>query len=164
MVSLRIIVSSIGALSWTLLMAQVPMAAAQDGLFHRCSVDCAPRGVRRSASVSAGLATALPLCTGVRRARVRLVYNLIVNLSTMAAVIPYAFCALAGGLIGAGAKTGGPEYRIGGVEIVAFLFGIRCTVQRATLMLYTPDAADLRSPYTSGNSAGALDDRCFPTV
>ena len=45
-VSLGVIMSSIGALNgWTLLMAQVPMAAAQDGLFPPLFGRLSPRGV-----------------------------------------------------------------------------------------------------------------------
>lgn len=125
-VSLGVIVSSIGALSgWTLLMAQVPMAAAQDGLFPPLFGRLSPRGVPAfGLVVSAGLATALLLVQVSGEPGFAAVYNLIVSLSTMAAVIPYAFCALAGGLIGARAKAGGPQYRIGGVEVVAFLFSV----------------------------------------
>ncbi len=62
-VSLGVIVSSIGALNgWTLLMAQVPMAAAQDGLFPPLFGRLSPRGVPAFGIViSAGLATALLL-------------------------------------------------------------------------------------------------------
>ena len=101
-VSLGIIISSIGALNgWTLLMAQVPMAAAQDGLFPPLFGRLSPRGVPAlGIMISAGLATVLLLVQASGSPRFASVYNLIVSLSTMAAVIPYAFCALAGGLIG----------------------------------------------------------------
>jgi APA family basic amino acid/polyamine antiporter len=48
---------------------------------------------------------------------------MIVGLSTMTAVIPYAFCALAAGLVGAHAAVRG-KGQIGGVEIVAFVFAL----------------------------------------
>jgi len=54
---------------------------------------------------------------------VRAFYTLVVSLSTMAAVIPYAFCSLAVGLIAA--RTGsGTAPRIGAVEIIAFVFSV----------------------------------------
>jgi basic amino acid/polyamine antiporter, APA family len=125
-VSLGIIISSIGALNgWTLLMAQVPMAAAQDGLFPPLFGRLSPRGVPAiGIIVSAGLATVLLVVQASGSPRFATVYNLIVSLSTMTAVIPYAFCALAGGLIGLRSGKGGPGYRIGAVEIVAFLFSV----------------------------------------
>ncbi len=121
-VSLGIIISSIGALNgWTLLMAQVPMAAAQDGLFPPLFGRLSPRGVPAiGIMISAGLATVLLVVQASGSPRFASVYNLIVSLSTMAAVIPYAFCALAGGLIGLRSGKGGPGHRIGAVEIVAF--------------------------------------------
>jgi len=122
-VSLGVIISSIGALNgWTLLMAQVPMAAAQDQLFPPLFGRLSPRGVPAFGIVlSAGLATVLLLIQTSGAPGFAAAYNLIVSLSTMAAVIPYAFCALAGGLIG---LRGGEQraIRIGGVEIVAFVF------------------------------------------
>ena len=52
------------------------------------------------------------------------VYNLVVGLSTMAAVIPYAFCALSAGLVAAYASGGGPVPRVTLVEIIAFIFAV----------------------------------------
>jgi hypothetical protein len=51
-------------------------------------------------------------------------YNLVVGLSTMAAVIPYAFCALAGGMVAARAAGGGPIPRITIIEAIAFIFAM----------------------------------------
>jgi len=122
-VSLGVIVSSIGALNgWTLLMAQVPMAAAQDGLFPPLFGRLSPRGVPAFGIVlSAGLASALLLIQTSGAPGFAAAYNLIVSLSTMAAVIPYAFCALAAGLIGLrGGEQTAP--RIGVVEVIAFVF------------------------------------------
>jgi arginine:agmatine antiporter len=120
-VSVGVIVSSIGALNgWTLLMAQVPMAAAQDGLFPPLFGRLSPRGVPAlGIVVSAGLATALLLVEVSGAPGFAAVYNLIVSLSTMAAVIPYAFCALACGLI---AARDGKRARIGVIECIAFAF------------------------------------------
>ena len=94
-------VSSIGALNgWTLMMGQVPMAAAADGLFPAVFGRLSPRGVPAVGLViSAALATALVLVQVSGGSGFAAIYNLIVSLSTMAAVIPYAFCALAPGLI-----------------------------------------------------------------
>jgi len=62
-VSVAIIVSSIGALNgWTLLMGQVPMAAAQDSLFPAVFARLSRRGVPAAGMVvSASFATALVL-------------------------------------------------------------------------------------------------------
>ena len=97
-ISLAVILSSIGALNgWTLLMGQVPMAAAQDGLFPRLFGRLSPNGVPATGIiVSAILATVLVLVQAAGSSGFSAFYNLVVGLATMAAVIPYAFCALAG--------------------------------------------------------------------
>ncbi|HEX8750110.1 MAG TPA: hypothetical protein VF732_03275, partial [Nitrospira sp.] len=43
---------------------------------------------------------------------------------TMAAVVPYAFCALATGLVAACAAGGGSVPRLGPIEIIAFVFAV----------------------------------------
>ena len=56
---------------------------------------------------------------------VRAFYNLVVGLSTMTAVIPYAFCALAVGLVAAQSGTAGDRRpRVGVVGGIAFLFSL----------------------------------------
>jgi APA family basic amino acid/polyamine antiporter len=124
-ISIAVIVSSIGALNgWTLLMGQVPMAAAHDGLFPQLFGRVSPRGVPAVGTiVSAAFATALVLIQGVGAPGFAAFYNLVVGLSTMAAVIPYAFCALASGLV-ASHTGGGPIPRPTLVEIIAFSFAV----------------------------------------
>ncbi len=72
--------------------------------------------------ISASLATALVLVQISGGSGFAAIYNMIVSLSTMAAVIPYVFCSLAPGLITA--RSGGAKPRIGAVEIVAFAFAM----------------------------------------
>ena len=100
-ISIAVVLSSIGALNgWTLLMGQVPMAAAQDGLFPAIFGKLSPRNVPAiGIIVSASLATALVLVQAAGSEGFAAIYKLIVGLSTMTAVIPYAFCALASSLI-----------------------------------------------------------------
>jgi amino acid transporter len=125
-ITIAVIVSSIGALNgWTLMMGQVPMAAAQDRLFPAAFGRLSARGVPAIGIVaSAAFATALVLIEALGSPGVRAFYNLVVGLSTMAAVIPYAFCALAVGLVAARTAGGGKVPRIGMVELVAFVFSI----------------------------------------
>ena len=70
------------------------------------------------------LATALIVIQASGSPGVRAFYNLVVNLSTMTAVVPYAFCALAGGLIGARAGGEHAGRRPSIVEVVAFVFAM----------------------------------------
>jgi len=118
-----VMLSSLGALNgWTLLMGQVPMAAAADRVFPSVFGRVSSRGVPAVGLViSASLATALVLVQVAGGSGFAAVYNMIVSLSTMAAVVPYVFCALAPGLI---AGRSGATPRITLVEIVAFVFAM----------------------------------------
>jgi APA family basic amino acid/polyamine antiporter len=124
-VSFAVIVSTVGALiGWTLLMGQVPMAAAQDGLFPAVFGKVSARGVPAiGVVISALLATALVLVQAAGSPGVQKFYNMIVSLSTMTAAIPYAFCAAAVGLVAARTR-GGPVPRATVVDLIAFLFAI----------------------------------------
>jgi amino acid transporter len=125
-VAIAIIISSIGALNgWTLLMGQVPMAAARDGLFPPVFARLSRRGVPAAGIViSATLATVLILLQAQGGAGFKSFYEMVVGLCTMAAVVPYAFCALATGLVAAQVAGGGPVPRLGLIELVAFVFSM----------------------------------------
>ncbi|RWO01216.1 amino acid permease [Mesorhizobium sp.] len=125
-ISIAVILSSIGALNgWTLLMGQVPMAAARDGLFPPLFGNLSQQNVPAiGIVVSAVLATLLILVQAIGAEGFSAFYNLVVGLSTMAAVIPYAFCALAGSLVSARVSGGVHVPRVTIVEIVAFLFAM----------------------------------------
>ena len=125
-ISLAVILSSIGALNgWTLLMGQVPMAAAHDGLFPPLFGRLSARHVPATGIiVSAALATALVLVQAGGSGGFSAFYNLVVGLSTMAAVIPYAFCALAGSLVSARVSGGTRIPRVTLIEIIAFVFAM----------------------------------------
>jgi arginine:agmatine antiporter len=126
LVGVAVMLSSIGALNgWTLLMGQVPMAAAQDRLFPAIFGRLSKSGVPAAGMVvSAALATALVLVQAMSAPGFAAFYSLVVSLATMTAVIPYAFCALAVGLVAAKAAGGGPVPRITAVEAIAFVFSV----------------------------------------
>jgi APA family basic amino acid/polyamine antiporter len=125
-ISIAVIVSAIGALNgWTLLMGQVPMAAAHDRLFPPLFGKLSSRGVPATGIViSATFATLLVLTQAAGPSGFSAFYNLVVGLSTMAAVVPYAFCALATGLVAAHAAGGGAVPRLGAIEVIAFIFAV----------------------------------------
>ena len=74
--------------------------------------------------MSAVLATLLVLVQAAGSGGFAAFYTLVVGLSTMAAVIPYAFCALAGSLVSARVSGGVRVPRVTIVEIVAFVFAM----------------------------------------
>jgi arginine:agmatine antiporter len=125
-VALAVMISSLGALNgWTLLMGQVPMAAAQDGVFPALFGRVSPRGVPAVGIVfSSVLATVLLLIQAAGSAGFQAFYSLVVNLATMTAVVPYAFCSLAGVLIAAHAARGGSVPKLTAVEWIAFVFSL----------------------------------------
>ena len=121
-VSMGVNLSSIGALNgWTLLMGQVPMAAAADHLFPPMFGRMSSRGVPAFGIVlSASLATGLVLVQSSGRPGFAAAYTMLVSLATMTGVLAYAFCALADGLIAAGSVCPRP----GVIEIIAFAFSL----------------------------------------
>ena len=125
-ISFAVMLSAIGALNgWTLLMGQVPMAAARDGLFPPIFSRLSAQGVPAlGIAISAVLATILVLIQAAGSPGFSAFYNLVVGLSTMAAVIPYAFCSLAPGLVAAYAAGGGPVPRLTLIEVIAFVFAV----------------------------------------
>jgi basic amino acid/polyamine antiporter, APA family len=125
-ISIAVILSAIGALNgWTLLMGQIPMAAARDDLFPAVFGRLSSRGVPAIGIIlSAIFATLLILSQVAGPPGFAAFYELVVGLSTMAAVIPYAFCALATGLVAAYVVGGGPVPRLGPIELIAFVFSV----------------------------------------
>ncbi|HVH27230.1 MAG TPA: amino acid permease [Vicinamibacterales bacterium] len=125
-VGVAVMISSLGALNgWTLLMGQVPMAAAGDKLFPPLFGKVSARGVPAVGIVfSAVLATALTLIQAAGGSGFAAFYSLVVNLATMTAVVPYVFCALAVGLVAARSSRGGVVPRVTVVEAIAFVFSL----------------------------------------
>ena len=125
-ISIAVIISALGALNgWTLLMGQVPMAAARDDLFPPAFARLSRNGVPAiGIIISAIFATLLILSQAAGPPGLKTFYDLVVGLSTMAAVIPYAFCALATGLVAANVAGGGPVPRLGPIEVIAFVFAL----------------------------------------
>jgi amino acid transporter len=118
-----VMISSIGALNgWTLLMGQVPMAAAKDGLFPAMFGRVSARGVPAFGIVlSASLATALLLIQASGGTRMAGFYSAVVNLSTMTAVVPYVFCAAAAVILSRRA-TG--TLHVSAIDLVAYAFSL----------------------------------------
>ena len=122
LVTAAVVISTIGSLNgWTLLMGQVPMAAAQDRLFPALFSRLSSQGVPAIGMVvSAGLASALVIVQAAGGEGFAAIYQLIVGLATLTAAIPYAFCSLAGVLIAL--RAGAPVARPSAVETIAFGF------------------------------------------
>ena len=93
--------------------------------FRRFSDDFHGMACRRSGSSSRQSLRPCWFCRkSPDRPALKAFYDLVVGLSTMAAVIPYAFCALATGLVAAYVAGGGPVPRLGLIEVIAFVFAV----------------------------------------
>jgi APA family basic amino acid/polyamine antiporter len=124
LVSIAVVISTIGSLNgWTLLMGQVPMAAAEDRLFPSLFGRRSSRGVPAIGIVtSAALATALILVGAAGGGAFASVFQLVIGLATFTAAVPYAFCSLAGVLVAV--RAGRPMPRVSAVEAIAFVFSL----------------------------------------
>jgi basic amino acid/polyamine antiporter, APA family len=127
-VAAAVIISSLGGLNgWTLLMGQVPMAAARDGLFPEHFGRLNAAGVPAFGiiiSLALGSTILVMQATGVN-VLVGL-YSALINLSTTAEMIPYVFCALAEGLLIAAFAAQRPEIRriFTPISLVSFIFSL----------------------------------------
>jgi APA family basic amino acid/polyamine antiporter len=95
-IALGAAISCFGALNgWILIVGQLPMAVAQDGLFPRIFGRLSARGTPVAGLVIGGiLATAL-ISMNYTRGLVEL-FTFIILLATLSTLVPYAFCSLAG--------------------------------------------------------------------
>jgi amino acid transporter len=128
-IALAAIVSSLGALNgWTLMLAQVPMAAARDGAMPAVFGHLSARGVpARGLIISVGLSTVLTLISTSGTSALVAFYDLIINLSTDAAMIPYVFCSLVEAILWVNRRPVSRAFRVGPfmpVAIVAFVFSL----------------------------------------
>ena len=93
--------SSLGALNgWTLMMSQVPMAAARHGVLPQVFADLNANGVpARGICISVGLSSLLLILQTSGSGALISVYDFVVELSTVAEMIPYVFCCLVEGAL-----------------------------------------------------------------
>ena len=129
LISLAAIISSLGALNgWTLMLAQVPMAAAHDGLMPAIFGRLSGRGVAAYGLViSVGLATLLTLISASGTSALVGFYGWVVDVSTDAAMVPYVFCCGVEAILFINRRPVSRALRIGPfmpIAIVAFVFSM----------------------------------------
>ncbi|MDQ1248972.1 MAG: basic amino acid/polyamine antiporter, family [Actinomycetota bacterium] len=125
-VAVAAIVSGLGALNgWTMICAEMPLAAAREGLFPRQFAKLSGRGVPAFGIIaSTVLASALMIFSYMGQAGAD-VFNLMILLAGLTAAVPYLFSALA--LIKwsfkADERTPGANWKFDGVvAVVGLLF------------------------------------------
>lgn len=121
------IISSLGALNgWTLLLSQVPLAAARDGAMPAVFAKLSARNVpAHGLIISVGLSTALLLMEASGASNLVAFYTLIVNLATDTAMIPYVFCCVVEAILFVKRKSISSVLRVGPftpVSLVALVF------------------------------------------
>lgn len=93
--------SSLGALNgWTLLMSQVPMAAARNGVLPQVFAELNKGGApAKGIVISVGLSSLLLALQSSGTSALIAVYDFVVELSTVAEMVPYVFCCLVEGAL-----------------------------------------------------------------
>lgn len=100
-------VSCFGALNgWTLIVGQLPLAVARDGLFPPTFARVTASGTPATGMIIAGVITSLLVGFNFTRGLVDL-FTFIILLSTLSTLVPYAFCSLAAFRLGRASITHG---------------------------------------------------------
>ncbi len=96
LVALAVIISGIGALNgWTMIVAEMPLAAANDGLFPRRFAQLNGRGVPAFGVISSTALASLAVILSYLGTSGATVFTTLVLMTGITAAIPYAFSALA---------------------------------------------------------------------
>ncbi|MGE0462338.1 MAG: amino acid permease [Vicinamibacterales bacterium] len=121
LVALGAAVSCFGALNgWALVVGQLPMAAAEDGLFPRAFGRISQRGTPAAAMIVGGIMSTVLVAMNYSRGLVEL-FTFIILLCTLSTLVPYVFCSLAVWLLpGQPAPSGATSV----VSTFAFLYSI----------------------------------------
>ena len=96
LVAAAVIVSGFGALNgWTMICAEMPLAAAKDGLFPAAFGKISGRGVPATGIVWSTILASVAMVVSYLGASGATVFNTLVLMTGITAAIPYAFSALA---------------------------------------------------------------------
>ena len=96
LVALAVIISGIGALNgWTMICAEMPLAAAKDGLFPTRFGRLSGRGVPAFGIISSTVLASIAVVISYMGANGATVFTTLVLMTGITAAVPYAFSALA---------------------------------------------------------------------
>jgi len=120
-VALGASISCFGALNgWILIVGQLPVALAADGLWPAAFGRISRRGTPAVGMIAAAVLTTALIAMNYSKSLVDL-FTFIILLATLAVLIPYAFCSLAGLLI-VGKRGERPSRRDVTLAVIAFVF------------------------------------------
>jgi len=126
-VALGASISCFGALNgWILIVGQLPVALVADGLWPSAFGRMSRRGTPAIGMIIAAVLTTALIAMNYSRGLVDL-FTFIVLLATLAVLIPYVFCALAGLLI-RGRRGERPSRRDVVLSVVAFVFSFAAII------------------------------------
>jgi APA family basic amino acid/polyamine antiporter len=95
-VALAVIVSGIGALNgWTMICAEMPLAAAKDGLFPRAFGRLSRQEVPAAGIIASTVLASIAMAVSFMGTSGASVFNTLVLMTGITSAIPYAFSALA---------------------------------------------------------------------
>jgi APA family basic amino acid/polyamine antiporter len=115
-------VSCLGALNgWVLVVGQLPLAVARDGLFPLAFARLSGRGTPSTGMIIAGVLSTALIGMNYSRGLVAL-FTFIILLSTLSTLLAYTFCSLAGLLIAGRAPAAGKGPGAGATLIAAGAF------------------------------------------
>ena len=122
-VSIGAAISCFGALNgWILIVGQLPLAVAEDGLFPSMFRRTSRTGTPQVGLVVGAIASTALIATNYTRGLVSL-FTFVILLSTLSTLVPYAFCSLAIFLVGrSSARRGAAGAQ--GVAAVAFAYSL----------------------------------------
>ena len=96
LVAIGAAISCFGALNgWVLVVGQLPMAVARDGLFPQAFARVSSRGTPAFAMIVGATLSTLLVAMNSSRGLVEL-FTFIILLATLSTLVPYTFCSLAG--------------------------------------------------------------------
>ncbi|HUL72125.1 MAG TPA: amino acid permease [Vicinamibacterales bacterium] len=127
LVALGASISCFGALNgWILIVGQLPVALVADGLWPSAFGRMSRRGTPAFGMVVAAVLTTALIAMNYSKSLVDL-FTFIILLATLAVLIPYAFCALAGLLI-LGRRGERPSAREVTLALIAFVFSFAAII------------------------------------
>jgi APA family basic amino acid/polyamine antiporter len=123
LVALGAAIACFGALNgWILIAGQIPLAIASDGLFPRAFARVSARDTPAVGLIVSGALTTVLIALNSSRDLVDL-FTFIILLGTLSALVPYAFCSLAGFLIAGPGRRGISQTSMGASIIALLAFG-----------------------------------------
>ena len=133
-VALGAAISCFGALNgWILIVGQLPMAVAQDGLFPRVFGRLSARGTPVVGMLVAGVLSTGLVAMNYSQNLVDL-FTFIILLATLSTLVPYAFCSLAGFMLRRGHPIDTRRVRHRGARVCVRALGHRRRGRRSRLL------------------------------